>query len=72
MVGGRGPHHVHIFSLFVTSRANKLLMGKAPPLDVAATAMGTSNDGKEAKTPQDKPEMLAIAGDLTRSISVVQ
>jgi DNA damage-binding protein 1 len=65
-------HHGHILSLFVTSRANKSLMGKAPALDVAATAMGTSNDGKEAKAPQDEPEMLAVVGDLMRSISLVQ
>jgi DNA damage-binding protein 1 len=34
--------------------------------------MGTSNDGKEAKTSQDEPQMLAIVADLMRSISVIQ
>jgi hypothetical protein len=47
-------------------------MGKVPPLDVAATVLGTSNDGKEAETSQNKPEMLDIIGDLMRSILLVQ
>eukprot|EP00980_Cylindrotheca_fusiformis_P029025 scaffold22701_cov123-Cylindrotheca_fusiformis.AAC.4 len=56
-------HHGHILSLFVSSRANKMI---APSGDTAAT------DSKETSKAEPKKEMLAVVGDLMRSISLVQ
>merc|ERR1711935_881508 len=52
-------HHGHILSLFVSSRATKS-SGQQEAL--------APTDGKESA----KPEMLALVGDLMRSISLVQ
>jgi DNA damage-binding protein 1 len=56
-------HHGHILSLFVSSRANKKL----------ASSGDSSNTGaKESSKAEAKGEMLAVVGDLMRSISLVQ
>jgi DNA damage-binding protein 1 len=56
-------HHGHILSLFVSSRAPKVLSSSAK----------TSEDGsKDKKADKNQKEMLAIVGDLMRSISLVQ
>ena len=56
-------HHGHILSLFVSSRAPKTL----------GSSTKASEDGsKENKPAKSKKEMLAIVGDLMRSISLVQ
>lgn len=56
-------HHGHILSLFVSSRASKAL----------GSSTKTSEDGlKEKKADKNQKEMLAIVGDLMRSISLVQ
>jgi DNA damage-binding protein 1 len=74
--GSEGPklsllgvgHHGHILSLFVKSLASQL----SPEVNGASDA----NDGVEEKEGDEKPkaeeEMLAIVGDLMRSISLVQ
>ncbi|KAL3919428.1 MAG: hypothetical protein SGILL_003758, partial [Bacillariaceae sp.] len=62
-------HHGHILSLFVSSRAPKLL---ATPPKSASTTGGTAMDKDDDKKPASKKEMLAIVGDLMRSISLVQ
>jgi DNA damage-binding protein 1 len=59
-------HHGHILSLFVASRAPKLL---ASPIQTDESA---SNVGNEKKPESSQKEMLAIVGDLMRSISLVQ
>mmetsp|Transcript_10401 Transcript_10401/g.26164 ORF Transcript_10401/g.26164 Transcript_10401/m.26164 type:complete len:1472 (+) Transcript_10401:265-4680(+) len=56
-------HHGHILSLFVSSRAPKALAISTKP----------SEDGsKDKKSDKNQKEMLAIVGDLMRSISLVQ
>ncbi|KAL3932751.1 MAG: hypothetical protein SGBAC_010704 [Bacillariaceae sp.] len=55
-------HHGHILSLFVSSRATKS----------SQQELSTSSDGKESAKLPPKKEMLALVGDLMRSISLVQ
>jgi hypothetical protein len=77
MVGA--GHHGHILSLFVTSRATTKLaaLAAAAPEAVAAnnanaTTTAGGDSSKEKATPKQEEEMLAIVGDLMRSISLVQ
>jgi len=56
-------HHGHILSLFVSSRAPKALASSAKPSEDAP---------KDKKSDKNQKEMLAIVGDLMRSISLVQ
>jgi DNA damage-binding protein 1 len=56
-------HHGHILSLFVSSRANKKL---------ASSGDSSTTGAKESSKPEPKREMLAVVGDLMRSISLVQ
>jgi DNA damage-binding protein 1 len=55
-------HHGHILSLFVSSRAPKALTSPTRNLD----------GSKDKKAGKKQKEMLAIVGDLMRSISLVQ
>jgi DNA damage-binding protein 1 len=59
-------HHGHILSLFVSSRAPKLMA--TPPKQAAADM----DDEKDKKPAAKKKDMLALVGDLMRSISLVQ
>jgi DNA damage-binding protein 1 len=74
-------HHGHILSLFVTSRATTKLaaLAGAPEAVAAAAAANTATNttdehpkGEKSGTPKQEEEMLAIVGDLMRSISLVQ
>jgi len=56
-------HHGHILSLFVSSRATK---------SSGAQEASAATDGKESSKPPPTKEMLALVGDLMRSISLVQ
>lgn len=56
-------HHGHILSLFVSSRANKM---------IAPSGEAVLADVKEASKAEAKTEMLAVVGDLMRSVSLVQ
>jgi DNA damage-binding protein 1 len=58
-------HHGHILSLFVSSRANKMLGSE----ETKETPAMEASDGKKGSK---EKEMLAIVGDLMRSISLVQ
>lgn len=65
-------HHGHILSLFVSSRAPEGLINPTKlPASAASVGVGahTSTDRKQES---NQKEMLAIVGDLMRSISLVQ
>ena len=75
--GAEGPklsmlgvgHHGHILSLFVKSRASELVSDQKS----ANKKDGAEGEEKEDdKKPKADEEMLAIVGDLMRSISLVQ
>jgi DNA damage-binding protein 1 len=61
-------HHGHILSLFVSSRAPKGLIAptKLPAMESVVDSNSDKTNKKNAK------EMLAVVGDLMRSISLVQ
>ena len=61
-------HHGHILSLFLASRADKMLA--LGPETKQAPVIESASDSKKPAA-KDK-EMLAIVGDLMRSISLVQ
>ncbi|CAB9504646.1 damage-binding protein 1 [Seminavis robusta] len=75
-------HHGHILSLFVKSQAGRQASLAASPASgeeqkgpaaVASVPMDVDNPHKKKKpAPASEQEMLAIVGDLMRSISVVQ
>lgn len=62
-------HHGHILSLFVTSRAEKMI-GPAPP--VGGPSSKSQPSQQQQRGPEPEKEMLAIVGDMMRSISLVQ
>lgn len=66
-------HHGHILSLFVSSRANKMIESAENSAvgDAAATGTTAASTKEPSKRGANK-EMLAIVGDLMRSISLVQ
>ena len=57
-------HHGHILSLFVKSQAGK-------PMGAAPSVASMKQPGKQQGSESER-EMLAVVGDLMRSISVVQ
>jgi DNA damage-binding protein 1 len=64
-------HHGHILSLFVSSRASKTLGPNVEATGDSGVA-STATDMEESSKPKGKEEMLAVVGDLMRSISLVQ
>jgi DNA damage-binding protein 1 len=63
-------HHGHILSLFVSSRAPRTLPSSSK---IAASTDELADGSDKAKKPENREkEMLAIVGDLMRSISLVQ
>jgi DNA damage-binding protein 1 len=65
-------HHGHILSLFVKSRAGKMLgTSQMPSSEALHGDIAADNDTKPAAS-ESEQEMLAIVGDLMRSISLVQ
>ena len=64
-------HHGHILSLFVKSRADKNMLGPATTgLTPKPQPQGQQNQQQQGQ--EAEKEMLAIVGDMMRSISLVQ